>query len=128
MDRATPGSPPSPPIPRSSRVHRRNGLSRWNRDRDLEKSHRCTGGGCETLPPRLFTVGLDGAAALEVPLPEAFLASSVEWSPDGERLLIASIDGVVSIDVASGEAVIHSRGDLNLEWSYSELSWQSLGG
>jgi dipeptidyl aminopeptidase/acylaminoacyl peptidase len=93
----------------------------------LETSGRCTGGSCETLPTRLFVVGLEGSAAVEVVMPEVVFVTWVEWSPDGQRLLVASIDGVVSIDVASGDAVIHSNGDLNLEWSYSEVSWQSLG-
>jgi hypothetical protein len=37
------------------------------------------------------------------------------------------MDGVVSVGVAPGSpAVVYSRGELNLEWSGSELTWQPV--
>jgi hypothetical protein len=70
---------------------------------------------------------VDGTDVVDVPVPPAFGATGLQWSPDGERLLLGSIDGVVSILVAPGSpAIFHSRGELNLEWSGPEITWQPV--
>jgi len=58
-----------------------------------------------------------------------FFASGVRWAPDGKRLLLSSIAGVISIGVEPGSpAIVYANGKfedgLNLEWSYSEVTWQ----
>ena len=53
---------------------------------------------------------------------------SVDWSPDGTRLLLSSIGGIASIGLDAAEPAIDhaTEADLNLEWSFSELSWQAV--
>jgi hypothetical protein len=72
-------------------------------------------------------MGIDGSNAVEVPIPSGFGVSGLQWSPDGKRLLFGSTAGVVSVAVAPGSApVVYSRGQLNLEWSGSEVTWQPV--
>jgi Tol biopolymer transport system component len=77
--------------------------------------------------PRLLIGATDGSNVVEVSIPPGFGVSGHQWSPDGRRLLFGSNAGVVSVGVAPGSpAVVYSRGELNLEWSGSEVSWQSV--
>jgi Tol biopolymer transport system component len=93
----------------------------------VESPRRCTTDGCTGLPAHLMTLGVDGSRPVEVALPPNFGASGIQWSPAGDRLLISSIDGLVSVGLAPGSTpIVHSRGELNLEWSWSEVTWQPL--
>lgn len=88
---------------------------------------RCTSVGCTGDPERLLAMDLDGSNVVEVPIPPDFLVEGLQWSPDGQRLLFGSIAGVVSVAAAPGSpAIVHSNGELNLEWSGSELTWQPV--
>jgi Tol biopolymer transport system component len=85
-------------------------------------TYRCTTDGCSQV---LITL-TDGSILLELPITPDF-GGPLQWSPDGERLLFGSIAGVVSVAVAPGSpAVIYTSGELNLEWSGSELTWQPV--
>jgi dipeptidyl aminopeptidase/acylaminoacyl peptidase len=76
---------------------------------------------------RILIMGTDGTNVVEVPIPPGYGVSGLQWSPDGKRLLFGSIDGVVSVGVAPGSpAAIYSSGELNLEWSGSQVTWQPL--
>lgn len=89
---------------------------------------RCDNNGCAGvyIPPLRIT-RTDGSNVVELPIPAGFGVSGLQWSPDGKRLLFGSIDGVVSVTVAPGSpAVVYSRGELNLEWSGSEVTWQPV--
>jgi hypothetical protein len=60
-----------------------------------------------------------------------FYGSALLWSPDHKRLLLSSIDGVVSVAVAPGSPNIvyasgNRSGGLNLEWSASAVTWQPV--
>ena len=73
----------------------------------------------------------DGSNVVEVPIPPNFFVSALLWSPDYRRLLLSSIDGVISVAVAPGSPAIayasgSPNGGLNLEWSGSEASWQPV--
>jgi len=64
-------------------------------------------------------------------VPADFGGSALQWAPDGQRLLLSEIGGVISVDLDSGSNVIvYSTGEgvsgLNLEWSSSEVTWQPL--
>ena len=88
---------------------------------------RCAAGSCRTEPSHLLLMDIDGSNRVEVSSPLDFGAAGLQWSPDGERLLAGSIDGIVSIAVDPGQPqVVHEGGALNLEWSPSELTWQAL--
>lgn len=75
-----------------------------------------------------------GAHVVDVPIPADFLLEALVWSPDGKRLLLSSIDGVVSVAVApdSSTPIVYATGQsgspmgLNLEWSSSEVTWQPV--
>jgi WD40-like Beta Propeller Repeat len=81
---------------------------------------------------RILTMDTHGGNVVEVPAPPNILLEALLWSPDGKRLLLGSIDGVVSVAVAPGSStpIVFATGQsaspmgLNLEWSTSELSWQ----
>lgn len=109
----------------------------------VEHSYRCTTVfGPSASPIRcptslvLVTMDLDGSNLVEFPIPDAIFTPGIaledyfglQWSPDGERLLLSSGAGVVSVSAASSSAVIvHSSGDeLNLEWSASRVAWQPV--
>ncbi len=92
----------------------------------LQRTNGCVPIGCKE-PPHLVTMGIDGSNVVEVPIPSGFGVSGLQWSPDGKRLLFGSISGVVSVAVTPGlPAVVHSKADLNLEWSGSEVTWQPV--
>ena len=93
----------------------------------LQRTIGCVPVGCSQEPAHLLTMGTDGSNVAEVPTPTGFGVSGLQWSPDGKRLLFGSIDGVVTVGVAPGStAAIYSTGELNLEWSGSQVTWQPL--
>ena len=52
-------------------------------------------------------------------------SAGVTWAPTGDRLLFSSITGIDSVELTSGSLpTTLVRGDLNLEWSWDEVSWQ----
>ena len=83
---------------------------------------------------RILTMDTRGGNVVEVPAPPDFLLEALRWSPDGKRLLLSSIDGVVSVAVApeSSTPIVYATGQLdspmglNLEWSTSAVSWQPV--
>jgi len=92
----------------------------------LQRTTGCVLIGCNE-PAHLVVMGIDGSNAVEVPIPSGFGVSGLQWSPDGKRLLFGSTAGVVSVGVAPGSPpVVYSRGQLNLEWSGSEMTWQPV--
>lgn len=85
-------------------------------------SERCTGGGTQVQTMDLGTATVSG-----VPMPGEFVTSGVQWSPDGSRLLLSAIDRIESVGAdGASTGVIHTRGRLDLEWSWDEISWQPL--
>ncbi len=81
----------------------------------------------------VVTMDTRGGRVVEVPVPPNFLVSGLLWSPDGKRLLLSSIDGVVSVAVAPGSPPIayadgQYNSGLNLEWSWPEVTWQPATG
>jgi Tol biopolymer transport system component len=99
-----------------------------NRIAYKEHTALCTTDGCDNnYPERLLTVNPDGSDEVDVAIPTGFGVSSMQWSPDGEQLLLGSIDGLVSAGVAPRSAsTVHTQGELNLEWSPSEFTWQPV--
>jgi hypothetical protein len=74
-----------------------------------------------------------GGDVVKVPVPPDFVLEGLLWSPDGKRLLLSSIDGVVSVAVAPGSPpIVYATGlyrsGLDLEWSFSEVTWQPKTG
>ena len=73
-----------------------------------------------------------GGKAVDVAVPPNFTLEGLLWSQGGKRLLLSSIDGVVSVPVAPGSApVVYATGDadspdvgLDLEWSWMQVTWQ----
>jgi Tol biopolymer transport system component len=123
----------------------------------LQGSSQCTGDSCGPGPELkpMAIADLDGSNRVEMSLPTApalpkgpdgsdFAVSDLQWSPDGKRLLLSSIDGVISVGIeSSSPAVIYedagwpsgpSPSDngasfgtgLYLEWSWSEATWQPV--
>jgi dipeptidyl aminopeptidase/acylaminoacyl peptidase len=93
----------------------------------LQRTNGCVPVGCSQEPAHLVTMGTDGSNRVEPLIPPGFEVSGLQWSPDGKRLLFGSINGVVSVGVAPGSpAAIYSRGELNLESSGSEVTWQPV--
>jgi len=89
--------------------------------------NRCANGGCSQDTERLLIMHLDGANVIELQIPPESGVSGLQWSPDGQRLLFGSIAGVVSVAAAPGSpAIVHSTGELNLEWSGAEVTWQPV--
>ena len=82
----------------------------------------------------VLTMDTRGGNVVEVRVPPNFLVGGLLWSPDGKRLLLSSFDGVVSVAVAPGSAPIvyatglSAGGGLDLEWSWSEVTWQPVIG
>lgn len=81
----------------------------------------------------VVTMQASGGKAVAVDIPAGLLLEGVGWSPDGRRLLLSSVDGVVSVSVAPGPPPIayangNSYSGLNLEWSWSEVTWQPVTG
>jgi Tol biopolymer transport system component len=93
----------------------------------LQRTTGCGPVDCSQDPAYLVTMGTDGSNRVELPIPPGLGVSGLQWSPDGKRLLFGSIGGVVSVGVAPGSpAAIYSSGELNLEWSGSEVTWQPV--
>ena len=93
----------------------------------VQRTFRCTSDSCTQDPEQLLAMDPDGTNLVQLAIPPGFGVSGLQWSPDGERLLFGSIPGVVSVGVAQGSpAVVHSNGELNLEWSGSEVTWQPV--
>ena len=93
----------------------------------LQSTNGCVPVGCREEPAHLLTMRIDGSNVVDVPIPPGFGVVGLQWSPDGKRLLFGSIAGVVSVGVAPGSpVVVYSRGELNLEWSGSEVTWQPV--
>jgi Tol biopolymer transport system component len=84
----------------------------------------------------VMTMPTRGGQGIEVTIPPNFVLEGLTWSPDGKRLLLSSIDGVVSVAVAPGSAPIvyatgqpdHPGAGLDLEWTSSEVTWQQVTG
>jgi Tol biopolymer transport system component len=83
----------------------------------------CTGG-----PPRLQTADPDGSNVAVLPIPATEGPPyGLQWSPDGKRLLFGSIASVVSVAAApDAPAIYHSNGELDMEWTASEVTWQPV--
>jgi Tol biopolymer transport system component len=93
----------------------------------LQRTNGCVPAGCSQDPAYLVTMGTDGSNRVELPIPPGFGVSGLQWSPDGKRLLFGSINGVASVGVVPGApAAIYSSGELNLEWSGSQVTWQPV--
>lgn len=107
----------------------------------LWSSRQCAGNGCGPGPKvaPVVVVDVDGSNRVEIPMPadpratggDDFFASGLQWSPDGQRLLLSSIAGVVSVGLGSGSpAIVYTNGTpwvgLNLEWSWPEVTWQPV--
>ena len=65
---------------------------------------------------------MSGPTLSQSPDGSEFGVSDLRWSPDGQRLLLSSIDGVVSIGRgSSSSAIVYANGTnpagLNLEWA-----------
>lgn len=93
----------------------------------LQSRTRCTSDGCTGDPPQLMVMGTDGSNEVELPISSDIGLNALQWAPDGKRLLLSSIDGVFSVALTPGSPVVdHSSGELNLEWSASEVTWQPV--
>jgi Tol biopolymer transport system component len=93
----------------------------------VQFTYRCANESCDGDTGRLLIMDIDGSNVVEVPTPPGFGASGLQWSPDGQRLLFGSYAGVVSVGVVPGSpAIVYSSGELNLEWSASEVTWQPV--
>jgi Tol biopolymer transport system component len=92
----------------------------------LQRTTGCVPASCQE-PAYLVTMGTDGSNRIELPIPPSFAVSGLQWSPDGNRLLFGSVNGIASVGVVPGApAAIYSRGELNLEWSGSQVTWQPV--
>lgn len=85
----------------------------------------------------VLTMDTHGGKVVGVPVPPNFLLEGLQWSPDGKRLLLSSIDGVVSVAVAPApgsspivyaNAQFNVPGGLNLENTWSDVTWQPVPG
>ena len=94
----------------------------------VQHQTRCASdGSCTQDPPELMVMGTDGTNVVQLPIPSTIGLDRLHWSPDGKRLLLSSIDGVFSVGLTPGSpVVVHSSGELNLEWSPSEVTWQPV--
>jgi WD40 repeat protein len=97
-----------------------------NRVAVLESTTTCEGGGCSQGTTQIQVIDLATFSLAPTPLPDEWVASTVRWSPDGRRLLLSSISGVVSVPVdGQGPTVTFAVGDeIDLEWSYDEITWR----
>ena len=87
----------------------------------------CTADSCTTEPDRLLIMDPDGSNVVEVPIPPDLGVGGLQWSPDGKRLLVGWIGAVYSVAATPGSPpIFHSNGDLDLEWTTSELTWQPV--
>jgi dipeptidyl aminopeptidase/acylaminoacyl peptidase len=98
----------------------------------IQKTYRCGMDECRSDPLRLLIAEPDRRSMVELPIAMEF-ASTLRWSPDGERLLFMTYSEVevgwkvVSVALEPGSpAIVHSINELNLEWSDSEVTWQPV--
>ncbi len=82
-------------------------------------------GGCSWGPTQLLVVDLTTFTVTLVPLPDEGLVSTVRWSPDGQRVLLSSLTGVVAVPLdGRGPTVTFATGaDILLEWTHGEITW-----
>jgi WD40-like Beta Propeller Repeat len=113
-------------------------------DTQLAHSGGAYGGGAAVSPDgtrvayidgvHVLTMDTRGGKVVAVSVPPNFLVGGLLWSPDGKRLLLSSINGVVSVALAPGSAPIvyatalYPGGGLDLEWSWPEVTWQPVTG
>jgi dipeptidyl aminopeptidase/acylaminoacyl peptidase len=95
-------------------------------------SRACDATGCTSDSGHYQTVGVDDGQTTDLGLAPGLGFDSAQWSPDGQQLLLASINGVFVLPMSSAtiepaSVVTYSpTGELNLEWSAREVSWQPL--
>jgi len=90
----------------------------------------------QPIGQHVVTMPTRGGKGVEVAVPPGFVLEGLTWSPDAKRLLLSSVDGVVSVAVAPGSApVVYAAGQspspgvgLDLEWTWSEVTWQPVTG
>jgi len=98
----------------------------------VQETHVCTketdGQSCSRQPQRVLVVAADGSDVVELPLAPGFDgAYNLLWSPDGKRILFVSADVVISVPLSPNSApIVYSTGELNVEWSASEVTWQPV--
>jgi Tol biopolymer transport system component len=113
-------------------------------DTQLAYSGGAYGGGAAVSPGgtrvayiagvHVLTMDTRGGKVVAVSVPPNFLVGGLLWSPDGKRLLLSSVSGVVSVSVAPGsapivyETALYPGGGLDLEWSWPEVTWQPVTG
>jgi hypothetical protein len=97
-----------------------------NRVAVLHTTFTCDNEGCSPGPTQVLVIDLTTFTIAPIPLPDERYASTVQWSPDGRRLLLSSLDGVFSVPVdGQGPTVTFAAGaDIDLEWSYDEITWR----
>jgi hypothetical protein len=96
-----------------------------NRIAVLQWTSTCDNQGCSSGSTQILVIDLTTYTIAPTPLPDERHASAVQWSPDGRRLLLSG-DGVFSVPVdGEGPTVTFAAGtDIDLEWSYDEITWR----
>jgi len=89
----------------------------------LYGSPTCCAAGDST--PRLRITDLDGSNAVDLSPCDCSFLDGLQWSPDGQQLLFDSRNVVYSVGRWM-PALIYSTGELDLEWTGSELTWQPV--
>lgn len=81
---------------------------------------------CSDGSPEILVIDLATSAVTRLQPVESQVMTPMQWSPDGRRLLLSSIEGVSSVPVdGQGPTVTLAEGsDLDLEWFNDEISWQ----
>ena len=84
----------------------------------------------------VVTMATWGGNRVDVAFPPGYLLEGLLWSPDGKRLLLSSVAGVVSVAVSPGSPwVVYPGGQgsssgagLDLENTWSDVAWQPVTG